>query len=305
MEIHIKTGRSKDEEVLKQVKEYGRITSRRGKEIILESEGKLKKLLDELGKIKGVTDVYHIKPHLKKKGTKIKEAFRLNRCVLVFDVDSTLTRGSPGTIHPKIKPIFDSIRARGIWIFIATGRSMSDAINLSQEYGRAGYAIAENGGIITGFGKAGYHKFGDKKEPKKILEYLREKYRVREDMDQDIRITEVIFKKKDVSMKKIREAKNSTKVDVDIHASKNAYHISKHAINKGTAMLWLVEKLDIGDQLVIAVGDADMDIPMFKLAGYSYAVGNASNNAKKAAKSVLKGKYEKSIEDLFKRISDA
>lgn len=71
--------------------------------------------------------------------------------MLFFDIDSTLTQGGPGTIHPGIKAMFDEITDRGIRIFFATERSMYDLCTLVQKYSVESYAIAENGGDNSGF----------------------------------------------------------------------------------------------------------------------------------------------------------
>ncbi len=180
---------------------------------------------------------------------------------------------------------------------------MPDLSNLIQKYPVENYAIAENGGIFLGFGSKGYFEFGEKKEPNKVLEYLQTKHSIPEDMKQGIRLTEVIFLQKDVPLKRLNAAIKSTKAKVSIHPSKNSYHLSKTGINKGTAMLELCKLLHFNNRMVIAVGDADMDIPMLQKADYGFAVGNASPGAKKAAKKVLKGKFEKGIEEIFTLIN--
>lgn len=307
VKIRVETNDSKDAEIMKAIKKVANITANEPGRIIVTPHHKTskEKAVDAISKIDGVLDVITIDPHLKRKGTKIEDAFRTNYCVLFFDVDSTLTRGGSGTIHPKIMHVFDRLRDRGIWIFFVTGRAIDDATALAKEYKVSRHAIAENGGIVTGFGDKGYHMLGDKQEPNKVLRYLKTKYGIREDMDQGIRITEVIFKHEDVDEGKIKNAIRSSKAHVDIHSSKNAYHISKRGIDKGSAMLWLARELRLGEHMLVAVGDADMDIPMFKNAGYSFAVGNASPGAKEAASETLKGEFERGIEELLEIIESS
>ena len=252
------------------------------------NQASVTRLENKFKQIRGVLRVTPVLPHLNVEDVSLRESFRTNRCVMFFDIDSTLTQGKPGTIHHKIKPIFQKIKDKGINIFLATGRSMPDLADIVRKYPVQRYAIAENGGIILGFGSDNYIEFGDKKEPDKVLNYIRVKYGTPEDMDQGTRLTEVIFLTGDISKKRLDKAIKTTRAKVDVHTSKNSYHISKRGINKGTAMLELCTRLHFDNQMVIAIGDADMDIPMFKKADYSFAVGNASPNAKKAAKKVLK-----------------
>ena len=174
--------------------------------------------------------------------------------VLFFDIDSTLTQGSPGTIHHKIRLIIEKIRDKGIYIFLATGRSMPDLTDLIARYLVERYAVAENGGIILWFGHDNYIEFGERMEPDKVLEYLRVKYGTPEDMRQGKRLTEVIFLKNKVSKRRLCAAIRATRAEVDIHPSNNSYHVSKKNINKGTAMLELCTRLHLGSQKVIVVG---------------------------------------------------
>jgi len=257
----------------------------------------IKKILKKFKK--DIITVTPVRRYLKVKDVEVKEALRTNKCRFVFDVDSTLTKGNPGTIHPIIESIFQNMNDKGIFIYLATGRSMPDLVELIKKYPIEKYSIAENGGIILGFPPENYLEFGHKTEPKKVLEYLQAVHEVKEDMKQGERFTEVIFLKSDVTRQQIEEAKSETGAKIDVHESKNSYHISESDINKGSAVLELGKKIHWGNTMIIAVGDADMDIPMFENAGYSYAVGNSSEGAKKAAKKILSGKYEKGIQQIY------
>ncbi len=229
-------------------------------------------------------------------------SFKTGGCRLIFDVDSTLTQGTPGVIHPDVENIFDKIKEKGIRIYLATGRSMPDLIELIKILPISKHSIAENGGIILGFPPKNYDEFGTITEPKKILTYLQGKYSVREDMDQGERFTEIIFLKKDVTMEKLKEAKSATGANVDFHESQNSFHVAEHGKNKGTAMLELAHRQHWGNDFKIAIGDAPMDIPMFEKADYSFAVGNCTAEAGNAASKTLSGKYEKGIQEIYEII---
>jgi len=264
-----------------------------------KTEKKLRELITKDNSISGVTKVTAVPKHLNVREVELEQSLRTNKCRFVFDVDSTLTHGDPGTIHPEVEDILQKINERGIRIYFATGRSMYDLNILVQSYPVEKYSICENGGMLLGFPPDNYFEFGKKAEPQKVLDYLQSKYRVKEDMAQGERFTEVIFLQKDVTRKQIDEAIRAKSARVDVHASKNSYHISKHKVNKGTAMLEVAKRLHWKKTMIIAVGDADMDIPMFEKAGYSFAVGNASPDARKAASKCLTGKYHEGVKQIY------
>lgn len=57
--------------------------------------------------------------------------------------------------------------------------------------------------------------------------------------------------------------------------------------NKGFALAWVAKSLNIPLADTAAIGDSDNDVPMLRLAGRSFAVGNATAAAKQAAQTVV------------------
>ncbi len=261
-----------------------------------------KKIKCTVEKMRGVEYVKVVKRHLKVKNINMKKSLSNNTCRLIFDVDSTITRGGMSTIHPSIPPIFQKIEDRGIWIYVATGRSVYDLTQIVNDNPIQKTSIAENGGIILGFTTEGYLEHGNKTEPNKILTYLQEKYKIKEDMKQEERITEIIFLQSDVSMNQIEEAKKATNAKITVHKSQNSYHISKTNVSKGSAILELGKRLKWGNSFKIAVGDSQMDVPMFDACDYSFAPKNADNFAKESCTEVLNGNYEQAIKILYELI---
>ncbi len=88
---------------------------------------------------------------------------------------------------------------------------------------------------------------------------------------------------------------------MDVLASKNAYHVTKKHINKGSALERLRTELRFGDyDIIVGVGDSDLDISLFKESDYKFAVGNASPDAKKAA-TPLKGNYVDGVVEMYEK----
>jgi uncharacterized protein (TIGR00369 family) len=54
-------------------------------------------------------------------------------------------------------------------------------------------------------------------------------------------------------------------------------------INKGNTLAFLMDKLNIGKENVIAIGEGVCDIPMLQLAGTGIAMGNAQDSVKSCA----------------------
>lgn len=71
--------------------------------------------------------------------------------------------------------------------------------------------------------------------------------------------------------------------------------VSDHDTCKGNAIKKLCELLDISLEKTIAIGDDYNDISMFKVAGYSVAMGNSSDEIKKYANEVTKSNEEDGV----------
>ncbi len=263
---------------------------------------KFKKIKCIVEKMRGVEYVEVVKGHLKAKNTNMKKSLSNNTCRLIFDIDSTITRGDVSIIHPSIPLIFQKIEDKGIWIYVATGRSVYSLTQIIRNNPIQKTSIAENGGIILGFTPEGYLEHGSKTEPNKILTYLQEKYKIKEEMKQEERITEIIFLQSDVSMNQIQEAEKATNAKITVHKSQNSYHISKTNVSKGSAILELSRRLKWGNSFKIAVGDSQMDVPMFDACDYSFAPKNADIFAKESCNEVLNGNYEQAIKILYELI---
>ena len=55
-------------------------------------------------------------------------------------------------------------------------------------------------------------------------------------------------------------------------------------VNKGTAVQALCARLGLGPEQVMAFGDAGNDLELLRWSGWSFAMGNASAEAKAAAR---------------------
>lgn len=63
----------------------------------------------------------------------------------------------------------------------------------------------------------------------------------------------------------------------------NVFSIGKKGINKGTAIKWLCDHLNINTSSAIAIGDNFNDLPMFEVAGHPVVMDNAHEAVKSYA----------------------
>ncbi|WP_156921640.1 HAD family hydrolase [Mycoplasmopsis cricetuli] len=74
-------------------------------------------------------------------------------------------------------------------------------------------------------------------------------------------------------------------INLDIINLKSHIEITKRGISKATGLKWLCDNIfETSVENVMAIGDSGNDISMLKIAGYSYAMDNADQATKAAAK---------------------
>ena len=71
--------------------------------------------------------------------------------------------------------------------------------------------------------------------------------------------------------------------DVKLSDSQYAYHINSPGIDKGTGFSEIMKRFSILRDDVIAIGDSATDVPLFRVAKTSVALGNASEQVKSKA----------------------
>jgi hydroxymethylpyrimidine pyrophosphatase-like HAD family hydrolase len=74
--------------------------------------------------------------------------------------------------------------------------------------------------------------------------------------------------------------------------------------DKGLAMAVACRDLGIEPAEVVAIGDADNDIEMFRVAGGSFAMGQASDEVKAAAKAVTASNADDGVAQAIERLLD-
>ena len=77
---------------------------------------------------------------------------------------------------------------------------------------------------------------------------------------------------------------------VDLSDSQYAIHINSKGINKGRGFSEVLTMLSASPSDVIAIGDSETDVPLFKMSGLSIALGNALESVKSQASMTVSGK---------------
>jgi len=201
------------------------------------------------------------------------------------DIDGTITENGGGRIHLDALEALRRLTNMGHDVIFVTGRSSVEGYLLSVFGGTTKIAVGENGGCIT-TDSDDHLLLGNMDECKKAFEIIKNNIENVQEKHVFPRMTEVVLERTfDLELaRKLLKEKN---ISVELSDSQYAYHINSPGIDKGSGFTKIMEKLSISADDVIAIGDSATDIPLFRVAKTSIALGNASDHVKSEATMVV------------------
>jgi len=203
--------------------------------------------------------------------------------LIVFDVDNTLAKPNMPIPQSVIKAL-KQFEIRGVKIFLISGKPVSYLSGLARQLGLQNPMLSgENGAIIY---------YSNKFPPKKSIIAIRKKAKILEKLESEIvnkfgkrvwiqpnlfnltifpmteRVKEELFQ-----FVVTNASENSFKKKFRIYKHSDSIEVVHLYIDKGFALRKITRLNKIKKYEVIAVGDAENDIPMFKEAGISIGIG--------------------------------
>ena len=205
----------------------------------------------------------------------------MKKKTFAVDIDGTITENGGGRINLDALEALRRLTNMGHNVIFVTGRSSLEGFLLSVFGGTTNIAVGENGGCIA-LDSDEHILLGNIEECKSAFEIIKNSIDDVAEKHVFPRMTEVVLERTfDLDLaKQILSEKN---IDVKLSDSQYAYHINSPGIDKGTGFSEIMKRLSILRDDVIAIGDSATDIPLFKVAKTSIALGNASEDVKSKA----------------------
>jgi phosphoglycolate phosphatase (TIGR01487 family) len=204
------------------------------------------------------------------------------------DIDGTITENGGGRIHLDALEALRRLTNLGHNVIYVTGRSSVEGFLLSVFGGTTKIAVGENGGCIT-LESDEHILLGNIDECKNAFDIIKNNIDNVKEKRVFPRMTEVVLERT-FDLELARKLLSEKNIHVELSDSQYAYHINSPGVNKGTGFTKIMEKLSISSDDVIAIGDSATDIPLFKVAKTSIALGNASDQVKTEASMVVSAK---------------
>ena len=196
--------------------------------------------------------------------------------MVVFDVDGTLL-DSEG-FHDELVHLARRVDKEVMPVSLATGRTLPNVTPIMQAIGASGFIVAENGGMVWDSGEG--HEIvalSDGARAKAAAEWLATKI---EGLDprgiESNRWRETEWCLKEIGQHELMKKliSESEWADLEVVPTGFAIHIVKPGINKANGLRLALERRGVDPSRVIACGDAQNDVSMFNLVGFSVAVND-------------------------------
>ena len=210
----------------------------------------------------------------------------MKKKTFAVDIDGTITLNGKGSIHLEALARLRSLKDEGHNVILVTGRSSVEGYLLSIFGGLTHMAVGENGGCITYGDKIQHKILGNKGECVHALATIQSRLDI-EIKEKPVfpRMTEVVLERT-FQIEEAQKIVDRENLNVILSDSGYGYHINSKGVNKGSGFLEAIKTLDVDLNDVIAIGDSETDVPLFKIVENSIAVSNSTENLKKIAKIV-------------------
>lgn len=205
----------------------------------------------------------------------------MKRRTFAVDIDGTITENGGGRIHLDSLEALRRLTDMGHNVIYVTGRSSVEAFLLAVYGGTTKIAVGENGGCVT-FDSDEHTLLGNLEECINAFQVIKNSIDNVKKKHVFPRMTEVVLERT-FDLDLARKILSENNIDVELSDSQYAYHINSSGIDKGSGFSKIMNKLSILHDNVIAIGDSATDIPLFRVAKTSIALGNASEQVKSEA----------------------
>jgi hypothetical protein len=241
---------------------------------------------------------------------------------IACDVDGTITDASWKIIHPEAVESIRRAEDMGIPVILATARTITHMKRMFEnfDFKTSGPIIAENGGIVLNQRTGEEVLTGNMGKVKKASAVIMEKakglVKIRHTL---ARRSDIVLEGPMEAIKRIQRIILSQNLGIDltythlpndlekkVEPSKTKYiiFIKDPKVNKGNGLIIATKMLRIESTEAAAIGDAENDVSMLRVAGFGIAVANADQELKKVANLVTKGPYGRGAKEAIDFVLD-
>jgi hydroxymethylpyrimidine pyrophosphatase-like HAD family hydrolase len=212
-----------------------------------------------------------------------------NHSVLAFDYDGTLA--TEGTVAPPTITALKALLSSDRRLVLASGRQLSELVNIFPALALFAWVIAENGAVIYETA-TGLSEVMGAPPPAEFLRAVDERG------IRPVATGQVIVATKSGYRKTLLGLIESMDLSHQVILNKDAAMVLPEGVNKGSSLLWVLQRMGLNKGVVIGVGDGENDADLFRASGFRVAVANAVPELKEMADWVTPDAAGSGIEQL-------
>ncbi len=212
--------------------------------------------------------------------------------LLATDYDGTLA--SDGKVTDRTLEALERLRASGRRIMLVTGRHLPDLCEIFPKLELFDRVIVENGGLL-------YRP--DTREQTLLCDPVNE--RLVELLTQrriPFAVGRTIVATWQPHEVAVLAAIRDLGLDLQVIFNKGSVMVLPSGVNKGTALQVALDELGLSYDSVVAIGDAENDLPFLRMSGCGVAVANALPSVKEQCDIVLNTARGEGVTELINRL---
>ena len=198
---------------------------------------------------------------------------------LACDYDGTLA--AHDRLGADVIAALEQARARGIKLILVTGRTFFEIARVCERLDLFDVVVAENGGVLYMPGAAEIRDHGPA-PPARLLGALDERAVA-------VNAGRVILATTRDREDAVRDALATTGVQMDLVMNRAALMLVPVGISKGSGVRHAMHALKLSPHDVLAIGDAENDLDLFEVCGWTACPGDAVPEVKARVDWVLGG----------------
>ena len=219
----------------------------------------------------------------------------MNFLALATDYDGTLARD--GVAPPSTVAALGKLRASGRKLLLVTGRLLEDMLEVFPSCGLFEWIVAENGALLYR-PRTGEMRLLAEPVPPGFAEALRGRG-----------VPEVSVGRSIVATWRphehdVLQTLAEMRINREIIYNKHAVMVLPGGVDKGSGLMGALGVMNILAHNVVAVGDAENDVPMLEQCGCGVAVSNALDSVKRKADVVTTADHGAGVEELINHLLD-
>ena len=209
---------------------------------------------------------------------------------LVSDYDGTLAYS--GKVRASTIAAVEELKDSGRKLILVSGRRLEELLEIFTQVGLFDWVVAENGAILY-CPLTRESTLLAEPMPESLPRLLRERGVKNLQTGQSILAT---WRPQECI---VLAALRDLGLDRQIIFNKDAVMVLPTGVNKASGLAAALSELKLSGHNVVAVGDAENDLPMLTIAGCGVAVANALDSVKRKSDLVMKADHGEGVEELI------